>query len=179
MKVLTICGRAAKNAEFENGLNSFLFPPFKIATIIPLAAQDDTKKFLAYVDYDTTEGITEEAPDALAEFLQEQGYEVVVHDNVQDAIEYANEEYGAEAFEPFSAPIKSTEIWMRDILVALISAGETVMMRGLFDKKPVAIICHNAHGHGDNDVVFTPLAIVMDEELAERLELPFKSSYDK
>ena len=178
MNVLTVVGRAGSLSEFEHTLESYLSEPYKIAAVIPLAEDSEAKRFLAYVD-PSSEEVEDGAPEALADFLTEGMYSVQLHENPEDAIHFTHEEYGQEAYSGYNQPITSSEIYQRDVFVALTKCDDIAMVRSRFDGQPAIALVHVANGHGKNDSIATPLAILLNDDLSKRLELPFKSSYDK
>lgn len=176
MKCLVAVGSAITQDAFEADLSSWLYPPWAIKHVIPLDFEDDQKNFLAYVDAAGKE-TDEEAADNVAAALGGD-YDVTVCDSSDEAVEYAAEHYSEIAFEAFTDPITSAEIFKRDILVGLIHTGEIAIVRALFNKRPIIALVHNSIGQGDNpDHVMTPLAIMVDDVLGPQIELPVKSSY--
>lgn len=181
-KVLTIVGRSSSITEFENTLKSHLNEPFKVKVVIPLEQDDEAKNFLAYVDPGSDwREVSEEGYEGLAEFLENVGmYGVELHDSPVDALNYVNEVYKHRAYGPFREPIHAHEIARRDILLGLIATGLTGITRGLLDGKPVVVIVHGVEGQGEQkDTLVTPYAIMVDEELGKKLEIPFPSSFDQ
>jgi hypothetical protein len=188
VKVLTVVGRAESRGEFERLVEKALDSPWEIQNIIPLEADAEAKSFLAYVDNSSVE--EEELDeweedvdsDEIAAKLIDNLFAAVVHDSPDDAMAFAAKEYGSQAFSYFSDPITTDEVIAHDIFMALITRGDFVMIRGRFDGNPACIYAHFAEGHGKgkgHESIMTPLAILVDEELGSRIELPVKSSYEE
>lgn len=176
--VLTVVGKAESRREFERILDGRLADGFNINQVVPLAVDEEAKRFLAYVMTDVAD-VDVNVVNAMAEFLQDIKFDVVVHEDARVASEYAVSEYGDEAYSTFNDPITSAEIFQRDVFFGLITTGEITMFRGRLDDKPVIILAHHAVGMGHNDQVATPMAVMVDNDIAGRLSLPVKSSHEK
>jgi hypothetical protein len=173
MKVLTVVGRAEKRSQFERSVESALMADkFEIDAIVPLDDDEEAKRFLAYVSptVKADELVDDVDIEVQSGLLSERLFAVELHDSPDEAMAWAAENYGKEAFAAFSDPLKASEIARRDILMGLIATR--------FDGKPICALIHLATGHGQNDQFGTPYAIMVDNDLGSRLELPMRSSYD-
>jgi hypothetical protein len=181
MKVLTVVGRAEKRSQFERSVESALMADkFEIDAIVPLDDDEEAKRFLAYVSptVKADELVDDVDIEVQSGLLSERLFAVELHDSPDEAMAWAAENYGKEAFAAFSDPLKASEIARRDILMGLIATGQIAMVRARFDGKPICALIHLATGHGQNDQFGTPYAIMVDNDLGSRLELPMRSSYD-
>lgn len=187
MRIITVVGRDSNVLVFEKTLKSHLGFPWKIKGIIPLESDEEAKNFLAFIDpgtdYKLVENEVEEdydAYDSLSMYLTEEGlYDVTIHESPDDAWSWVNETYREEMYARFKAPITAKEITLRDIFYGLIATSEIGVVRGLLDSNPVVVFVHGTEGMSEaKDTLVTPYAILVDEELGKRLEIPFTSAFD-
>lgn len=178
MIVLTVVGVSDSRVSFEEQLEARLAEGFVINNVIPLTVENDVRKFLAYVVTEE-EDVNPDIPAAMVEAHEDIGYETAIHNSAEEAGEFAHENYGEEAYSTFTDPIRSDEIYQRDIFFALINIGDMNTFRARLDGKPVVALCHFAVGNRPNDAIATPMAILVDDDLASRLDLPVKTSYER
>jgi hypothetical protein len=175
LKVLTVVGRSDDREAFENTLNSHLSSGFTIHAVVPLQQDGEASRFLAYVFADREEDEDNEGvADGIAEYLTDMLYLVHVHDDPQTAGEWASEQHGEDADTRFMDPITAREIYKRDVLVGLVHTGELTMIRAVYEGRSIVVLAHLTAGHGPNDVLATPFALMVDREMVEKIELPIK-----
>lgn len=185
MKVLTVVGQTSSRTDFESILDSCIKQTtgsFIVKAIVPLSkslmdGEIEVSKFLAYVETtNPLEELAELDAEDLERLLKEKFWRINVHESQESAMTFAEAEYGGEAFAPFMAPITAQEIRDRDIFMALAAAGETHMLRCLFEGKNAIALVHVCQGGDPDDQFVTPYAILVNEEISKKIELPFRSN---
>lgn len=170
MKVLTVVGRGDRLETFKSFLNGLLPDGAKIKAVIPLKKDSDMGKFLAYVEADL---YNDDALDDLCESLQNKLMLVDIHNTQDEAMDFGSMQYGEEAYSDFMGGPTARELKERDIFVALMAAGEILAMRCLVNGEQAIALVHVASGDDPDDQFVTPYAIMINDDLLEKLELPF------
>jgi len=176
VSAITVVGEADRLEEFEECIRELIELPFRVTNVTPLSSDSDGKQFLGIIEADSKNELVGDAARILAQDLDLKFESVMVHDSSEEAWEWARENYGEEAYSRFMTPIITAgELRARDFFFALIHSNDMGLVRGFLDGKPVVVFAHNSDTDKDSLTLLTPFAIMVDEDIAERLELPFKS----
>jgi hypothetical protein len=180
-KFITVAGRAASMEEFAAQIKKNLYDNYDIVAIHGLGELyvDDKERYLAFV---TGESETGHNFDAQEKKLTSAQFGAHLHENLDEAFEYAKVNYPSfgeeeeakqkkfkELTEKFP-PLKAEENEQVNILESMWAAGHIRTIRCVLDDEPVVVVV--ALSGGSDEVRVRPLAIMINTDLEARLEFP-------
>ncbi|MFI5405124.1 MAG: hypothetical protein ACHQ1D_01285 [Nitrososphaerales archaeon] len=180
-KFITVSGRAGSMDEFVAQVKKNLFDNYEVVAVHGLGefGIDDKERYLAF--------ITGESDLGKNFFAQEQKLLSAqlgarTHNTLEDAYDYSKNEYETfgedqvekqEKFNELSErfpPTKAAEIEQFNILEALWANGRISFVRCLLDGDPCLVLI--AISPGADELRVRPLAVMMNEDIENRLEFP-------
>ena len=180
-KFITVAGRASSMDEFVAQVKKNLFDNYQVVAVHGLGefGIDDKERYLAFITGESATGQTFRAQEQKLLSAQLGAH---THNSLEEAYDYSKENYEAfgeehvEKQEKFNEmnekfpPIKAQEIEQFNILEALWANGRISFVRCLLDDTPCLVLI--AISPGADELRVRPLAIMINEELEERIEFP-------
>jgi hypothetical protein len=183
MSAIIVVGRSETAHDFGHEISDRLYDGYGIIAIHPLGepGMDEKERFLAFVG--TMGGEKAQfPPETQVMHLTTATRTARLFEDFESALEYAQENYDlgqerVDAHERFEKmkdkfpPPTAREIEDFVVFQALMNFGAFSIARGLIDDEPCIVI--STMTPGPDEIRVTPLAIMMNNELRDRLELPF------
>lgn len=182
---LTIVNRAEDANSFVEELSEELPDNYTIQGVHSLGEHyeaDDKERFIGFI-------VEEVVPDdqsnaeVICHFLRAKGYGAHQHENLEEAIEFAQEKYKfedddakrqenlAEVRERY--PYFTAKEWESfQIFDAMYHTGKLSPVRGRYNDELVVVLASIANGA--DEVLVEPRAIIINDKILEDLNLPFE-----
>lgn len=181
---IIVVGRSETAHAFGHEVSDLLYDGYGIIAIHPLGEPglDEKERFLAFIGR-----MGAEEPkfgfDTQVMRLTSSTRTARQFEHFEDALEYAKENYSldddrVEAHERFERirekfPTPSAaEIEQFIVFQALMNFGAFTIIRGLLDDEPCIVIATMTQGPDEMRV--TKLAVMMNDDIADRLTVPFE-----
>jgi len=184
-KFIIVVGRSEDVETFHKDITGVLTDEFSIDGIHSLDGYSDVDgkdRYIGFISTMSEDNIENEAMDVVSR-LRNMGYGSYQFDSLDEALEYAQDNYGYEnddvkrrekfeemrrRFPPFSA-----KEWEQiQIFDSLYHTGKVRPIRGRYNDEEVVVMVHITAG--SDEVRVTPMMMLIDEETSDELELPFQ-----
>lgn len=181
---IIVVGRSETAHDFGHEIADLLYEGYGIIAIHPLGEPglDEKERFLAFIG---TMGSDDPQFDFSTQVMRltSSTRTARLFDDAEDALEYAKENYDldsgrVEAHERFERikdlypPPTAKEIEQFVVFQALMNFGAFTIVRGLLDDEPCIVICTMTQG--PDEMRITKLALLMNEDLQDKLKVPFE-----
>jgi hypothetical protein len=186
---IIVVGRSETAHDFGHEVSDRLYNGYGIIAIHPLGEPglDEKERFLAFVGAMDSEGEVQFPFETQVMHLTSSTRTARLFDSFEDALEYAKENYDldserVEAHERFERikdkfpPPTAKEIEQFVVFQALMNFGAFTIVRGLLDDEPCIVIATMTQGPDEMRV--TKLALLMTEDIQDRLKVPFENFDD-
>ena len=183
-KYLLIVGRSETEDRFRSQIERTLPEGFVVEAIHNLGEfyeADNKERFMAFVSC-LDEELFVESFEAIVRKTKANSFGANPFDNINDALEYATEEYDFETDditreERYSElrerfPLFSAEEWEQiQIFDSLYHTGKVQPIRARFNDETVVVLAHITAGA--DEVRVTPMMILITDDIHDDLEIPF------
>jgi len=182
VKYIVTVGRTTEGKEFASILSSVLPDNFSITGVHSLGERSDLDKKERFIGFIQGEEIGAMNADFVCSRYQSLGLGARNFDSEEDAFSYAKENYEfgyddeekqvrfnklKEKYPDFTAQEQRTYM----IFDSLFKMDRLFPVRGRLNEEPCTVII--SISHGKDDVIITPVAIIVDDNIESLLELPF------
>lgn len=183
LRVITVVGRASTDRDFASSVDDLLYDGYSIFIIHPLGEPgiDKKERFLALV---SAIGPTEHDFETQVSRLnnsEEIQFGVKLFDSMDEALDFSKETYGLkqdkvrqheilEKIQENYPPLTAEEIEQYGVVDALIRTNRITVVPARFDGERAVVICQVTAAA--QEMRITPLALLLTEEIVDRLELP-------
>jgi hypothetical protein len=180
-KYIIVVGRSNNGKEFASVISEVLTDNFSIVGVHSLGERSELDKKERYISFISGQDMGSMNADFICSRFLALGFGSRSFDSQDEAFEYAKETYDfgsedeekqqrfnelKEKFPPFSAFEQRAYM----IFDSLYKLDRTYPIRARLDDEPVTAII--SISHGKEDVIITPVAILVDENIESRIELP-------
>lgn len=181
---IIVVGRSATAHDFGHEISELLYTGYGIIAIHPLGEPgvDEKERFLAFIGKMGNEEL--QFPfDTQVMRLTSSTRTAKMFEDFEEALEFAQENYSLDDYrieaheqfervkERFPSPT-AEEIEQFIVFQALMNFGAFTIVRGLLDDEPVIVIATVTQGPDEMRV--SKLALLINDEIAERLRVPFE-----
>lgn len=185
IKHIVVVGRSKNGKEFASSISEVLTDNFSIVGIHSLGEKSDLDKKERYIAFVNGENFGTMNSDFICSKLLSLGFGARSFDTAGESFEYAKITYnfGEEeeekqlAFNELKNEMKKkfplfTAEEQRNYMIfdSLYKLDRVFPIRARFDDEPVIAIIAISHGY--EDVIVTPVAIIVDSNIEGKIELP-------
>lgn len=179
-RVITVVSRSQSADGLISRLARRLYGGYGVTSCYPLGEPgiDGKERFIAFI---TIIGETEFEPDSQVDRLTTSTQTAKLHEDMQTALVYAQEQYGldpskadlqeklAELEEEFP-PLDATEVSLLTLFQVLFDKGYLSVVPGKLDGERVITLSFVSRGA--KDVVVNPAVILVNDRIGRNLEVP-------